>query len=64
MDFIVKENARIISLNRPKALNALNHPMVKDRNLRTSRFGLESVSQIPDKRFSYIGWSVDPELRR
>jgi len=30
VDFIVKENARIISLNRPKALNALNHPMVKE----------------------------------
>lgn len=29
VDFIVKQNARILSLNRPKALNALNHEMVK-----------------------------------
>ena len=30
VEFLVKGNAGIVNLNRPKALNALNHEMVKE----------------------------------
>ena len=30
VEFATRQNARIVTLNRPKALNALNHEMVKE----------------------------------
>jgi len=46
VDFIVKENARIISLNRPKALNALNHPMVKEMRPQLEQWKSEDIGVI------------------
>ena len=55
VDFIVKENARIISLNRPKALNALNHPMVKEMRPQLENW---KERKIRDPRTSRTAWSI------
>ena len=55
VDFIVKENARIISLNRPKALNALNHPMVKEMRPQLEKW---KERKIRDPRTVQTAWSI------
>ena len=44
VDFATRNNARVITLNRPKALNALNHEMVKAMRPQLTAWSGESFS--------------------